>query len=54
MLKAVIPGLTRNPAQSWIPAFAGKTTLIYIVAGVISCKMDGGTSLSGYESDEID
>jgi len=25
-VKLVIPGLTRNPVFSWIPAFAGMTT----------------------------
>jgi hypothetical protein len=38
MLMVVIPGLTRNPVQSWIPASAGMTILIYIVAGVIKCE----------------
>jgi hypothetical protein len=27
LLQFVIPGLTRNPVFSWIPAFAGMTTL---------------------------
>ena len=31
----VIPVLTRNPVQSWIPASAGMTVLMYIVAGAI-------------------
>jgi hypothetical protein len=36
MLRVVIPGLTRNPVQSWIPASAGMTILIYIIADVIT------------------
>jgi hypothetical protein len=36
ILKVVIPGLTRNPVHSWIPAFAGVTVLIFMVAGVIN------------------
>jgi hypothetical protein len=36
ILKVVIPGLTRNPVQPWIPAFAGVTVLIFMVAGVIN------------------
>jgi hypothetical protein len=35
MSKVVIPGLTRNPVLSWIPASAGMTNLRYIIAGVI-------------------
>ena len=30
-----MPDLIRHPVPSWIPAFAGMTTLMYLVAGVI-------------------
>jgi hypothetical protein len=31
-----VPDLIRHPLLSWIPAFAGKTGLVFIVAGVIT------------------
>ena len=31
-----MPDLIRHPVLFWIPAFAGMTTLTYIVAGVIT------------------
>jgi hypothetical protein len=31
-----MPDLIRHPLLSWIPAFAGKTGLVFIVAGVIT------------------
>jgi hypothetical protein len=42
MFMAVIPGLTRNPVPSWIPASAGMTVLMSFVAGVI---IAAGTNL---------
>jgi hypothetical protein len=30
-----MPDLIRHPVPAWIPAFAGMTTLRYLVAGVI-------------------
>ena len=30
-----MPDLIRHPVPAWIPAFAGMTTLMYLVAGVI-------------------
>ena len=32
---SVMPDLIRHPVPAWIPAFAGMTTLRYLVAGVI-------------------
>ena len=31
----VMPGLIRHPVPAWIPAFAGMTTLMYLIVGVI-------------------
>ena len=31
-----MPDLIRHPVQFWIPAFAGMTSLTYIIAGVIT------------------
>jgi hypothetical protein len=36
MLKVVMPDLIRHPVLPWIPAFAGITGLVFIVAGAIS------------------
>ena len=33
-----MPDLIRHPVPAWIPAFAGMTTLMYLVAGVISFR----------------
>jgi len=33
-MQLVIPGLTRNPALFWIPAFAGMTRVVLINDGV--------------------
>jgi len=35
-----MPDLIRHPVPAWIPAFAGMTTLMYLVAGVIIKKAD--------------
>jgi hypothetical protein len=40
MYKVVLPDLIRHPFLFWIPAFAGKTELAFIVAGVIMQKQD--------------
>jgi hypothetical protein len=34
--RVVIPGLTRNPVLSWIPASAGMTNLRYMIVGLIT------------------
>jgi hypothetical protein len=36
-----MPDLIRHPFLSWIPAFAGKTGLAFIVAGVIMGNFSG-------------
>jgi iron complex outermembrane receptor protein len=46
MFMAVIPGLTRNPAQPWIPASVGMTVLMYLVAGVLIVVFTGSFALA--------
>ncbi len=36
---SVMPDLIRHPVPAWIPAFAGMTTLMFFVAGVILYKV---------------
>jgi len=31
--------LIRHPVPAWIPAFAGMTTLMYLVAGVLTLAL---------------
>jgi hypothetical protein len=45
---SVMPDLIRHPVSAWIPAFAGMTTLMYLVAGVISSENDGLRALILY------
>jgi hypothetical protein len=35
----VMPDLIRHPVMPWIPAFAGMTLLVYLIAGLISKEM---------------
>jgi hypothetical protein len=32
----VMPDLIRHPRTTWIPAFAGMTTMAYLIAGLIA------------------
>ncbi len=43
LIRFVIPGLTRNPVLSWIPAFAGMTRVVVINGVVYIPKDDLGT-----------
>jgi hypothetical protein len=35
-LNSVMPDLIRHPLTTWIPAFAGMTTVGYLIAGLIT------------------
>ena len=43
MSKVVIPGLTRNPVLSWIPASSEMTKLKYMIAGLIKQEHNRNT-----------
>ncbi len=34
-----MPGMIRHLVSFWIPAFAGMTTVTYLIAGVIKAKL---------------
>jgi hypothetical protein len=38
---SVMPESTRHPVPAWLTAFAGMTTLIYLIAGVIIKSIGG-------------
>ena len=46
---SVIPGLTRNPVFSWIPAFAGMTTFVGINVAMHNTSAISNVSLRGAE-----